>query len=109
MVAQQNPELLAFSQDSTIGSPAKPFGSQSTSPPEFYSGTSTKGTHVFVLNTADVSANKTVTFADVPGLEAGTGYVVHDMWTGSDVGTFMDVFSVLVEAHDTAAWLVTPA
>jgi len=104
-----NPELLAFSQDPTIGEPAMPFGDQSTSPPEFYSGTSTKGTHVFVLNTADASANKTVTFADVPGLEAGTGYVVHDMWTGSDVGTFTDEFSVLVEAHDTGAWLVTAA
>jgi len=105
----KNAELLAFSQDDTVGTPAMPFGDQSTSPPEFYSGASNKGKHVFVLNTDSSSQNKTVTFGDVPGLSAGTSYLVHDMWTGDDVGTFTDSFSASLDSHDTGAWLITPA
>jgi len=105
----KNAELLAFSQDDTVGTPAMPFGDQSTSPPEFYSGTSEKGTHIFVLNTDSSSQNKTVTFGDVPGLSAGTSYLVHDMWTGGDVGTFTDSFSASLDSHDTGAWLISPA
>jgi len=104
-----NAELLAFSQDDTVGTPAMPFGDQSTTPPEFYAGTSQKGTHVFVLNTDSSSQNKTVTFGDVPGLSAGTSYLVHDMWTESDVGTFTDSMSTTLDSHDTGAWLITPA
>jgi len=104
-----NAELLAFSQDDTVGASAKPFGDQSTSPPEFYSGTSKKGTHVFILNTDSASQSKTITFGDVPGLSAGTSYLVHDMWTGTDVGTFTDSWSTSLDSHDTGAWLITPA
>ncbi|KAG8923505.1 hypothetical protein FRC02_011096, partial [Tulasnella sp. 418] len=52
----KNTELLAFHQDSTYGKPAFPY--TTGSPPEFYSGTSTKGAHVFVINTASSSATK---------------------------------------------------
>jgi alpha-galactosidase len=105
----QNKELLAFSQDDNVGTPAKPFGSQSTTPPENYSGTSSKGTHVFILNTENTSSQKTITFGDVPGLSAGISYKVHDMWTGTDVGTFTDSWSTTLAAHDTGAWLITTA
>jgi len=103
-----NKELLAFSQDTTVGTPAMPFGTATTSPPEFYSGKSSKGTHVFVLNTAASTQTKTVTFANVPGLTSGS-FVVHDMWTGTNVGTFANTFSTSLGAHDTGAWLITPA
>jgi alpha-galactosidase len=108
-LTSQNPELLAFSQDDTVGTPAKPFGTQNTSPPEFYSGKSKKGTHVFILNTASSSQSKTITFGSVPGLSANTNYRVHDMWTAKDVGTFKNSWSTTLASHDTGAWLITPA
>ncbi|KIJ52374.1 glycoside hydrolase family 27 protein [Sphaerobolus stellatus SS14] len=103
-----NAELLAFHQDSTVGAAAKPFGTATTSPPEFYAGNSTKGTHVFIINTGSASASKTVTFSQVPGLKAGS-FKVHDMWASADLGTFSNSYSVTLASHDTAALLITPA
>jgi len=110
-----NAELLAFHQDDTIGTPATPFtpaaSAPTASPPEFYAGPSTAGTHVFIINTAGSSATMGFNFANVPGLSgAGSGsYVVHDMWAGVDVGTFSGSYSTTLDSHDTAAFLITPA
>lgn len=109
----KNAELLAFHQDGTYGTPAVPFtattGAPTTSPPEYYSGKSTKGTHVFIINTSNSTATKVFSFANVPGLSTGK-YKVHDMWTGKDVsGTFSGNYSVSVAAHDTASLLITAA
>lgn len=107
-----NPEILAFSQDTTVGAPAKPFtpytSAPTTSPPEYYSGTSSKGKHVFIINTSSSATTKTFNFANVPGLSAGT-YTIHDMWSGSDIGSATDSYSVSVAAHDTAAFLIKSA
>lgn len=113
MAIIKNAELLAFHQDATYGVAASPFtaasGAPSTNPPEYYSGKSAKGTHVFIVNTSGSTATKTFSFANVPGLGSGS-YKVHDMWTGSDVsGTFTGTYSVSVAAHDTAAFLITAA
>ncbi|RDX42066.1 glycoside hydrolase [Lentinus brumalis] len=106
-----NPELLAFHQDTTVGTPARPFtptsSAPTTSPPEFYSGRSVKGTHVFIINTGNATS-KTFDFAKVPGLGSGS-YKLHDMWTGKDLGTFSRSHTSTVDTHDTAAFLVTPA
>jgi len=99
-----------------------------TNPPEFYAGKSSKGTHVFVINTESSSAAKTITFSQVPGLGAGSWKVifspietrtlvrkpdsflqVHDMWAGTDVGTFATSYTVTLATHDTAAFLITSA
>lgn len=104
-----NSELLAFSQDATIGAPAKPYGTATTSPPEYYAGQSSKGTHVFIMNTASSASTKTITFANVTGLATSTSYKIHDMWTKTDVGTFSTSWSTSLAAHDTGAWLITPA
>ncbi|KAF4593379.1 hypothetical protein EYR38_009093 [Pleurotus pulmonarius] len=93
----KNKDLLAFHQDDAVGTPAAPFTARSgapvTSPPEFYSGKSSKGTHVFIINTSTSRAFK-----------------VHDMWTGQDLsGTYSSSFSTNIAAHDTAAFLITPA
>lgn len=109
----KNAELLAFHQDTTYGTPAKPFTATSstpvTSPPEYYAGNSTKGTHVFIINTTNSTLTKTFNFASVPGLGSGS-YKVHDMWAGTDVsGTFSGSYSVSVAGHDNAALLVTAA
>jgi alpha-galactosidase len=105
-----NKELLAFHQDTTVGTPAMPFtpfsGAPTISPQEYYSGKSSKGTHVFIINTGSSTATKTFNFANVPGLGSGT-YKVHDMWAGADLGSFTTSYSVSVAAHDTVAFLVT--
>ncbi|VDB95294.1 unnamed protein product [Peniophora sp. CBMAI 1063] len=104
-----NPALLAFHQDSSVGEPAKPFTSSTsdtTSPPSFYAGTSSKGTHLFIVNLNDTKASYTVNFADVPGLGLGS-YVLQDMWTGKNLGNFSGNYTASVAAHDTVAILAT--
>ncbi|ETW80921.1 glycoside hydrolase family 27 protein [Heterobasidion irregulare TC 32-1] len=104
-----NSELLAFHQDATVGTPASPFTSSTsatTSPPQFYSGTSSKGTHVFIVNTGASLTTFTVNFADVPGLGSGS-YRVHDMWASKDLGTFSGSWNVSIASHDTAAVLIS--
>ncbi|KAF8604686.1 glycoside hydrolase, partial [Ceratobasidium sp. AG-I] len=101
----KNTELLAFSQDTTIGTPAKPYKT-GTTPPEYYAGKSVKGTHVFVMNIGSAAASKVVTFSEVTGLTC-TSCKVHDMWTGKDLGTFTTSYTVTVDTHDTIALLIT--
>ncbi|TDL18478.1 glycoside hydrolase [Rickenella mellea] len=104
-----NAELLAFSQDPNIGVPAKPFtnaGSPSTSTPEYFAGKSSKGTHVFVINTGGSTSTRTVNFSSVPGLGSGT-FTVHDMWTGKDIGKFTNSYKFSLASHDTAAFRLT--
>ncbi|KAL0956317.1 hypothetical protein HGRIS_002470 [Hohenbuehelia grisea] len=108
-----NKELLAFHQDDTVGTPAMPFtayaGAPTTSPPEYYSGKSSKGAHVFIINTSASTATRQFSFANVPGLPSSGSFKLHDMWTGADLsGTYTlgSTFSVSVAAHDTVAYLI---
>ncbi|KAH9892802.1 glycoside hydrolase [Cubamyces lactineus] len=93
----KNAELIAFHQDPSIGGPASPFtptpSAPSTSPPEFYAGKSSKGIHVFIVNTGSATASKTFDFANVPGLGTGS-FQVHDMWTDTDLGAFTGSYTV---------------
>lgn len=104
-----NRELLAFHQDEKIGAPATVLGKNTTDPPEFYAGQSSKGTHVFVINTSNATSTKSFAFARVHGLQKASSYIVHDMWTGKDVGSFDAGYSFNVSAHDTAAYLIIPS
>ena len=104
-----NAELLAFHQDSTFGKPAMPYvpsTTVATEPPQFYSGNSIRGIHVFVVNTNDTSATFIINFADIPGLHSRK-VRVHDMWTSKNLGTFSGSYNITLAAHDTAALLVT--
>jgi len=110
----KNKELLAFHQDPSIGTAATPFkasfSAPTTSPPEYYSGVSSKGIHAFIINTSPSIATKTFTLSNVPGLGTSGTWRVHDMWTGADLsGTYAASanFSVSIAAHDTAAYLLT--
>jgi alpha-galactosidase len=106
-----NPELIAFNQDPVYGASAQPYKWgvnpdrtwNQTNPAEYWSGESSKGTHVFVLNTLETAQNKTVAFAEVPGLDATTQYLVYDSWTGKELGTFTTEYVGLVNRHDTMA------
>ena len=111
-----NTELLAFHQDGTIGTPAMPFTASSsmptTSPPEYYSGDSSNGVHVFIINTSSTTATKQFSFAHVPGLAATGSFTVHDMWAGADLAgayTTSSMFTVSVAPHDTVAYLIKSA
>lgn len=108
-----NSELLAFHQDANVGTPAKPFtptsGAATTTPPEYYAGTSSKGVHVFIINTSDNVATKVFDFDLVPGLSGSGAFTVHDMWAEEDLGAFSGSYSTSVAAHDTVAFLITPA
>jgi alpha-galactosidase len=92
-----------------VGKPALPFGSPTiatVNPPQFYSGRSVKGIHVFIVNTNDNSTTFKIEFADVPGLKS-TRVFLHDMWTSKDLGNFSGSYNITLTAHDTAAFLVT--
>ena len=103
----KNKELLAFSQDEKVADPAQPFSSDTSSPPQFYSGKSSRGVHVFVMNLGTNLSTMSFNFGDVDGLEEGNSYLVHDMWTGEDVGRFSESFTTTLASHDTAALLLT--
>ncbi|KAH7888685.1 glycoside hydrolase [Phlebopus sp. FC_14] len=79
-----NANLLAFHQGDEYGTPAKPFQATPdtpvTSPPEYHAGQSKKGTHVFILNTANTTQTKTFNFASVPGIGKAP-YRITDMWS----------------------------
>jgi alpha-galactosidase len=93
-----------------VGKPATPFDSSTAiaaDPPQFYSGISIKGTHVFVVNTNDISKTFKINFVDVPGLHSKDVHV-HDMWTSRDLGIFSGSYDIALAAHDTAALFLTP-
>ena len=104
-----NRELIAFHQDKEVGTPARPFinaAGEIMSPPEYYSGKSSFGIHVFIVNTNNLTSNKTIDFASVPGL-VGDRFLVHDMWSSLDIGVFSESITVTLVAHDTAAYRLT--
>ncbi|KAJ7935892.1 glycoside hydrolase [Mycena leptocephala] len=108
----KNAELLAFHQDTTVGGPAVPFtpfaSAPTTSPAEYYVGKSSKGTHVFIINTSASAATKSFTFSNA-GLGSSGTFSVHDMWAGADLpGTYAASasFSVTVQPHDTVAYFI---
>jgi alpha-galactosidase len=106
-----NKDLVAFNQDGVYGRPAKPYKWgvnedntwNQTHPAEFWSGVSTRGVHVFAVNTLEEAVVKTVFFNEVPELEDEVEYRVYDMWTGKSVGVFTQAFSQIVARHDTLA------
>ncbi|KAL4265864.1 Alpha-galactosidase [Pleurotus pulmonarius] len=111
----KNKEFLAFNQDATVGTPALPFipysGAATASPPEYYAGRSSKGVHVFVINTSSYKRTMQFSIANVPDLLPAADYRIHDMWTGADqLTTYTRNSTVVVTlaAHDTAAYLIDP-
>jgi alpha-galactosidase len=109
-----NPYLLAFNQDSKFGAPATPFkwGTNAdwtfnaTNPAEYWSGESSNGTLVLLLNTLKGTRSMTARFRDVPSLQSGKDHRVVDAWTGQDMGIFQDHIKVSVASKDTRAFLV---
>jgi alpha-galactosidase len=114
----KNKELIAFNQDEVYGDAVMPFNLQgplepttgnSAHPPSYWVGTSVSGIHLFFVNTQDYQTQLGVNFANVPGLDSlgAIKFLVHDMWSGKDIGEFQGSFSVNVARHDTAAFRIT--
>jgi alpha-galactosidase len=108
-----NKELIAFNQDPVYGAGVIPYKwdgvGNDTHPANYWTGSSIKGIHVFLLNTLDKATTITAKFSELPALKhkKPRGYLVHDMWTGKDLGIFRDSFSIRVKAHDTASLRIT--
>lgn len=113
----KNKELIAFNQDSVYGGSAVPykwginpdFTWNQSYPAEFWAGASQAGLHVFMLNTLNETTTKAAVWSEIPGLSGKKGqqYLVHDMWTGRDLGVYKDSVGVKLAAHDTAALRIT--
>jgi alpha-galactosidase len=111
-----NKELLAYNQDPVYGASAMPykwglnpdFTSNLTNPASYWTGASVAGIHVFLVNTEDEEVTMSAVFDEIPGLKgAGCEFLVHDMWTGLDLGNFTDKVDVDLKVHGTAALRIT--
>ncbi|KAF2220294.1 alpha-galactosidase precursor [Elsinoe ampelina] len=113
-----NKALVDFNQDPVVGQSIKPYkwgvnewGTWNQShPAEYWSGLSSKGAHVFILNTLEEAGDREVVFAEVPELKGCGRWRVTDMWTGEEKGVFEERFTVeRLARHDTAALMFVKA
>ena len=112
-----NSDLIAFNQDPVYGASAMPYkwgynkdGTYDINhPAEYWVGTSTKGIHVFMLNTRDTAFSMSAVFSEIPGLKGlpDTEFLVHDMWTKEDLGAFKGQIQRQVARHDTVVLTIT--
>ncbi|KAK8079683.1 hypothetical protein PG997_007501, partial [Apiospora hydei] len=112
-------EIIAFNQDPVYGAGAMPYRwdgvGNDTHPADYWAGSSSRGVHVFLLNTEEVERDMELVFGEIPGLQEQQPsvrrgpYLVHDMWTGKDIGVFSDSAVLRVKRHDTAAVRITTA
>ncbi|KAK4504739.1 hypothetical protein PRZ48_002701 [Zasmidium cellare] len=113
----QNKHLIEFNQDSVVSSPAQPYKGgvnplwtfNATNPAEYWSGESSKGTLVAMMNTLDSTRTMRANWAEIPSLKAHGRYRVRDVWMDKDLGCVSGGLSRDVESHDTAILLVTGA
>lgn len=109
----QNKHLLAFNQDPMIGEPATPYKwgvnpdwtFNSTFPAMYWSGSSSNGTMVAMLNPFHEEKTMTAVFAEIPQLEAGACYEVLDVWSGQSLGCVEESVEITLAANDTAVYL----
>jgi alpha-galactosidase len=106
----KNPYLLAFNQDPVFGAPAAPFKWgmnpdwtwNETFPAEYWAGEFSNGTMIAMLNTLNSTVNKSLNFAEIPGMKIGKEYELTNIWTGDSLGRFKDSYTASVDSHDTA-------
>lgn len=110
----QNRYLLAFNQDPVYGKPAQPYKwginpdwtFNRTNPAEYWSGGSTNGTIVAMMNTLENTRTMTANFSEIPQLKSGASYEVVNAWTGESMGCRSSSVDMEVEGHDTAVLMV---
>lgn len=108
----QNEVLLNFNQDGKIAKSAIPYSwgynddwtYDPEHPAEYWSGESSNGTLVLMLNSEDDEQERSVEWDDVPELE-DTSYEATNAWTGDSLGC-IDGVKAKLDTHDTAVLLV---
>lgn len=109
----QNQYLLAFNQDAVVGSPAAPYKwginpdwtFDSVTPAMFWSGASSVGVMVALMNPTGETRSMSAVFGEVPQLQGDAGYHTVDVWTGEDLGCVRGNLDRDVASHDTAVFL----
>jgi alpha-galactosidase len=111
-----NKYLLAFNQDKHYGKPAMPYKwgvnpqwtFNKSYPAEYWSGASSQGILVMMLNSLEQNATREAKWVEVPQLKKkeSQAYKVLDIWTGRELGCIKDGVSRMLESHETAAFLV---
>ncbi|KAF2171523.1 glycoside hydrolase family 27 protein [Zasmidium cellare ATCC 36951] len=109
----QNKHLLAFNQDPVYGASAAPYkwGTNpdwtfnATNPAEYWSGASSKGVMVAMLNTQSIRRTMTAVFDEIPELNANNPYRVINAWTGKNLGCQSGSVKMALEPHDTGVLL----
>lgn len=109
----QNKYLLAFNQDPIVGKPARPYKwginpdytFNNTHPAMYWSGTSSNGTLVALLNPTNQNRTMTAVFDEIPQLDAGEKYSVIDAWSGKNLGCKGESIKVNLAANDTAVFI----
>lgn len=112
----KNEYLLAFNQDASYGKPATPYkwGTNkdwtfdASHPAEYWSGSSSKGVLVLMLNTGSATQARTATWSEIPQL-TGSAYHVTDIWSGANLGCVKGGIARNLTTHDTAGFLVGAA
>lgn len=109
----QNKYLLAFNQDPIIGKPARPYKwgvnpdytFNSTYPAMYWSGASTNGTIVALLNPTVEARTMSADFSEIPQLASNASYDVIDVWSGESLGCKSSSVEVELKGNDTAVYL----
>jgi alpha-galactosidase len=110
----QNKDLLAFNQDPIVGKPARPYKwginkdytFNSTVPAMYWSGSSSNGTIVALMNPLGGSRKMSAVFSEIPQLKTGTSYNVVSVWDGKNLGCVGNSVNVTLAGYDTAVYLV---
>ena len=77
-------------------------------PAEYWSGASSNGVLVLMLNTGSTTATRTATWSEIPQLK-DSSYQVTDIWSGASLGCVKGGIARSLTTHDTAGFLVGKA
>ncbi|KAL2068461.1 hypothetical protein VTL71DRAFT_16559 [Oculimacula yallundae] len=109
----QNKYLLAFNQDPIIGKPARPYKwginpdytFNGTVPAMYWSGSSSNGTIVALMNPLNETRNMEAVISEIPQLKDGAKYEVVSVWDGKYLGCSEGGVNATLAGHDTAVYL----
>ncbi|KAK4903967.1 hypothetical protein LTR49_026492 [Elasticomyces elasticus] len=109
----QNKHLLAFNQDPIYGKPAQPYRwgvnpawtYNATNPAEFWSGASSQGTMIAMMNILNQTRTMTAEFGEIPELGDGS-YQVVNVWNDKKLGCKKGSVKMTLEPHHTAVLLI---
>ncbi|EJT98433.1 glycoside hydrolase [Dacryopinax primogenitus] len=106
-----NQELIAINQDPNVSMSISPFSwgvnpdwsFNASYPAQFYSGPTSNGTVVMLLNTMAQQEAMCFTLTDSPWLKPDIKYIVRDLWSHTNNCTAVGSLSVSVPSHGVSA------